>query len=219
MPTISDTRIANMALSHVGTRSSIESLEDEISNEAEVCRLWYEFSRRQTLEGFDWNFARKRITLTKHSEDPPDGVWGFRYVYPADCIVARKLENPTGTVEGQTGRWIADFSTPEVRGDAIPFEVETDSTGQTKSILSNLSDAKLVYTFEQLDTGLYSPLFVEALSRALGSHIAFTLTGKLALANALANSFTNAMFTASASSANEQVAKPPRDADFIRGRV
>ena len=219
MPTISDTRIANMALSHVGARATIESLDDEISTEAEVCRLWYEFSRRQTLEGFDWNFARKRITLTTHSEDPPDGVWGFRYVYPADCVVARKLENPTGTVEGQTGRWISDFSTPEVRGDAIPFEVETDPTGQTKSILSNLSDAKLVYTFEQLDTGLYSPLFVEALSRALGSHIAFTLTGKLALANALAQSFQNAMFTASSSNANEFVDKPPRDADFIRGRV
>jgi len=219
MPIISDTRIANMALSHVGARSSIESLEDEISNEAEVCRLWYEFSRRQTLEGFDWNFARKRITLTKHSEDPPDGVWGFRYVYPADAVVARKLENPTGTVEGQTGRWITDFSTPEVRGDAVPFEVETDSTGKTKSILTNLSDAKLVYTFDQLDTGLYSPLFVEALSRALGSHIAFTLTGKLALANALAQSFQNAMLVASASSANEMVERPPRDADFIRGRV
>ena len=106
-----------------------------------------------------------------------------------------------------------------MRGDAIPFEVETDSTGQTKSILTNLSDAKLVYTFEQLDTGLYSPLFVEALSRALGSHIAFTLTGKLALAKALAESFQNAMFIASASSANEMVEKPPREAEAIRGRV
>lgn len=208
-----------MALSHVGTRSNIESLAEEVSTEADICRLWFDFSRTQTLEAFDWNFARKRVTLTTHGEDPPEGVWGFRYVYPGDCVSARKLENPTGTVAGQTGRWISDFSTPEVRGDAIPFEVETNDAGDEKTILTNLSDAKLVYTFEQKNMNLWSPMGIEAIALALASHIAFILTGKVKLAQNIATTFQNIMLLAPASNANEMVERPPRESEWVRGRV
>lgn len=219
MPTISDTRIANMALSHVGSRANIESLDDEVSTEAKVCRLWFDFSRTQTLEAFDWNFARVRVVLTTHGEVPPDGVWGFRYVYPGDCVSARKLENPTGTVAGQTGVWVSNFSTPAIRGDAIPFEIEMNAAGNEKTILTDLSDATLVYTFEQKAMHLWSPLSVEAIALALASHISFTLTGKVKLSQNLAQTFQNIMLLAPASNANEMVDKPPRDAEHIRGRI
>jgi len=219
MPTISDTRIANMALSHVGSRANIESLDDEVSTEAKVCRLWFDFSRTQTLEAFDWNFARVRVVLTTHGEAAPDGVWGFRYVYPGDCVSARKLENPTGTVSGQTGVWVSNFSTPAIRGDAIPFEIEMNAAGNEKTILTDLSDATLVYTFEQKSMALWSPLSVEAIALALASHISFTLTGKVKLSQNLAQTFQNIMLLAPASNANEFVDKPPRDAEHIRGRI
>ena len=218
MVQISDTRIANMSLSHVGARESIQALSEK-STEAETARLWFEFSRRQTLEAFDWNFARKRITLTKHGEDPPDGVWAFRYVYPGDAVVARKIENPTGTVSGSTGVWVQNFSTPEFRGDAIPFEVEMNDAGAEKTILTNLDSAILVYTFDQTAANLYSPLFVEAFSWALASHIAFSLTGKLSVAANAAQNFQSIMFLAPASNANEMVESPPRDTDWVRGRI
>ena len=219
MPSISDTRIANMALGHVGTRSNIESLADEVSTEANACRLWYDYSRVQTLEAFDWNFARVRAVLTTHGEDPPDGVWGFRYVYPGDCVSARKLENPTGTVAGQTGVWVSNFSTPAIRGDAIAFEIELNSAGTQKTILTDLSDATLVYTFEQKSMNLWSPLGIEALALALASHIAFTLTGKIKLSQNLALTFQYMMLLAPANNANEMVDKPPRDSDWVRGRI
>ncbi len=212
---ISDVRIANMALSHVGAKSTIEAI-GEASTEGRVVDLWFEYSRRQTLEAFDWNFARKRRALTTHAEDPPEGVWGFRYVYPGDCLAARKIENPTASAPLV---WIQNFTDPETRGDAIPFEVEQNAAGNQKTILTNLQDAVLVYTFEQLDAGLYSPLFVEALSWAVAAHIAFTLTGKRSIAGDARQAFQNIMFLAPAADANERVEKPPREAEWVRGRV
>ena len=219
MPTISETRISNMALSHVGSRANIESLIDEVSTEASICRLWFDYSRIQTLEAFDWNFSRKRTTLTVHGDAVPDGVWAFRYVYPGDCVSARKIENPNSTSSSTSGVWISNFSTPEARGDAIPFEVETNLAGTEKTILTNLSEAKLVYTFEQKFMNLWSPLSIEMLSLALGSHIAVTLTGKVKLKENLALSFQNMSLLAPAYNANEMVERPPREAEHIRGRV
>ena len=37
------------------------------------------------LEEHRWNFAGKRVTLTKLSEDPPFG-WANQYALPSDCI-------------------------------------------------------------------------------------------------------------------------------------
>ncbi len=216
---ISDTRIANMALSHVGTRANIEDLSGEVSTEARACRLWFDYSRIQTLEAFDWNFARKRITLTTHGEDPPDGVWGFRYTYPGDCVSARQIENPTASSTSTQGVWVSDFSTPETRGDAIPFAIENNAAGTEKTIKTDLSEANLIYTWDQLFYNLWSPMGIEALALALASHIAFTLTGKVKLAQNLAATFQNMILLAPAYNANEGVEKKTREAEWIRGRA
>ena len=216
MPEISTTRIANMALSHIGARSTIENLSEE-SPEAKQAILWYDYSRIQALEFFNWSFARKRLTLTVHSEAAPEGVWGFRYQYPADCIIARELENPAS---GRFSSGIVGLpsSFVEVRGDAIPFSVEMASTGKNKTILTDLEDATLIYTFDQQEVSLFSGLFVEMLSHLLAHHIAFALTGKRSIAVDELQKFQGLLQQAPAVDANEQVAQPPRDAEWVRGR-
>ncbi len=216
MPEISTTRIANMALSHVGARSTIENLSEE-SAEAKQAILWYDYSRIQALEFFNWSFARKRLALTTHSEAAPEGVWGFRYQYPADCVVARELENPaSGRFSSGIVRLPSSFV--EVRGDAIPFSVEMASTGDNKTVLTDLDEATLIYTFDQQDVGLFSGLFVEMLSHLLAHHIAFALTGKRSIAVDELQKFQGLLQQAPAVDANEQVAQPPRDAEWVRGR-
>ena len=200
MATISKVRIANMALSHVGTKSTIESLTED-SAEAHECDLWYDYCRLQALEAYDWNFARKRQTLALHSDDPPEGVWGFRYQYPADCVALRNIVNPLG---------------PDA--DAIPFEVEMNDTGETKTILTDMEDAVMAYTFNQSVTVMYSPFFVMTFSYLLAHHIAFSLTGKTKIRDTMIGIYDNLILTAPAHNANERVGKPPRDADWIRGR-
>ncbi len=204
---VSDLRIANMALSNLGA-GQIDSLTER-SSEAIQCNLWYEFSLLQALESFDWNFARRRVELTTHGDaiptngtDPWSGVWAFRYVYPPDCVAFRKLQAPA--------------SPPD---DAIPFDVETSINGKEKTILTNLSEAVGVYTYMNKFADMYSPYFVTTLSHFIASNIALSLTGSVDIKNFHAQIATNMGRFASASSANEGMEPPPRDADFIRGRA
>ena len=214
MATISKTLIANMALSNVGAKNTIESLDNEQSTEAAICRIWYDHSRIMTLEAYNWSFAKKRAALTEDTEDPPDGLWGFRYQLPADCIHARELENPTvvnqSIIRGQP--------TTLVQADAIPFEIEMTANGERRTLLTDLDDAILLYTFDQIKVDRFSRAFVLALSYALGMYIAFPLTGKLTIKQEMSIDFAKTVVQAAAQDANERVGRQPRDADWIRGR-
>lgn len=196
--TISEVKIANMALSNIGTRSTIESL-DEDSPEAQQCKLHFDYARAVALSDYDWSFARKRQALAAHSEAPPEDIWDYRYQYPSDCLVARKIENPLGD-----------------DADAVPFEVEMES--DSKSILTDEEDAVLVYTFNQETPDFFTPYFVRTLSFMLAHLIAYPLTGKQSLQSDMLNTYRFFIAHAEASDANEKVAKPPRDAEWIRDR-
>lgn len=209
--TISRVTIANMALSHIGAKSNIESLS-EGSAESNVCNLWYDHARRKTLEMYDWNFARKRLTLSAHTDDPPDGVWAYRYQYPSDCVRFRYIENPFQELP-------TVFGPPHILGsDAVPFEVATDEDGTTRSILTDMSEAVGVYTFDLEDENMFSSTFVDALSYMIASRIAFSITGKANLKEDMRRSAVIEIQTAAANSHNESVAKAPRDTDWIRVR-
>ena len=199
MATISPTRIANLALSNVGTKSTIESLSED-SAEANECDLWYEFAREEALKAHNWSFARKRFTLALHGDDPPD-EWGFRYQYPADCLAIRLIQNPAGTT-----------------ADPIPYRVEMSDDGMTKSILTNLEDAAVIYTFNQQTTAFFTPYFVKMMSYLLGGYIAFTLTGKRSVRADMVKQYEKLLVTAPAYDANEGQNGPPREAEWIRDR-
>ena len=208
MAFVSDTGIVNMALSHVGSRSTVENFRTEKSEEAVQARIWYDYARQLALEMYDWNFARKRLGLTLHGDvisetatDPMAGVWGFRYQYPSDCFKARKIQNPNAPPD-----------------DATPFAVEPNLDGSEKTILTNLEDAVLVYTFDQEATELFSALFVLALSHLLASLMAWSLTGKRKVGLDQFSLYQGVIVSAMAADANEAVESPPRDADWIRAR-
>lgn len=195
---ISDVSICNMALSHVGARNRIESL-DEKTPEAVACNQWYDFSLDQALEANDWTMARARFTLALDGQAPPD-EWSFRYQYPAGCLVIRRIWNPAG---------------PDA--DAIPFEEEINDA-EMKTIVTDMENAIAVGTKRITSVSLFRPVFVLLLSHAIAANIAFTLTGKRAVVADQVNAFNSIKLAAPAIDANEHVAKPPRDAEWIRGR-
>jgi len=199
---ISEVRISNMALSNIGADSTIESMTEDSAG-AKECDLWYHFSRLQALAAADWSWARRRLTLSTHGDDPPSGVWAYRYQYPSDCVKFRKIQNPAGE-----------------KADPIPFQIEAAGTNfDTRSILTNLNEAVGVYTFDQSQTAMFSEFFVEMFSFALASHIAFAITGKKEIRTEMIASFQSMSRVALASDANEQMEDQPRDADYIRGRA
>ena len=206
--TISETRIANMALSHIGERQDIEGL-DEDTVEAHACELWYHYARLEVLAAYDWSFARARVVLSPHGDtisttdnQPLAGVWGFRYKYPGDCVNMRKLQHPNAPP-----------------GDAIPFSVELNLAKTEKTILTDQEFAVGVYTFDQETVSLFSPHFVAAFSHNLAQHIAFTLTGKIGIKKAMLRAYQGLLLQAPATDANEGVEPPIRDAEWIRGRA
>lgn len=204
---ISDVQICNMALDNVGASANIETLND-LTFLGRLCKRWYDPCRREVLEAFDWSFARKRLILATHGDDPPiasasdtsGGRWQYRYQYPADCISLRFLENPLG---------------PDA--DPVPFEVEI-SDNETKSIVTDLDDAVGVYTFDQTNTAMFSLHFVSTLSWLITSRIAFPVTKKLDYAARAAENYNRYLRRAPALNANERVQPTPRDGDIVRAR-
>jgi len=199
MPSISKVLICNMSLSNIGAKSTIESIT-ELSTEAKACNLWYDFSLKQALEAFNWSFARKRFTLAAHGDDAPEDIWAYRYQYPSDCVAAREIVNPAGK-----------------DADAVPFEVQISDDG-TKSILTNLDDAELIYTFLQENTTMFSAHFVEMFSYILAAHISFSITGKRTIKGDMLAMARSLLRVAPAQNAREATEEPIREAEWIRGR-
>lgn len=206
--------ICNMALASVGS-DKIEALE-ELSSGAAQCTLWYDHSRIQALESHDWNFARRRVTLVAHADDSPSGVWVRRYQYPSDCLVIRGIQHPMLVTQVNKAGLI--FQDSGDLPDAIPFDVELDVDQDSKSIVTNLGDAVMVYTWDIQDTALFSPYFVKLLAAALASNIAYALTGKTDVEDRMIARFTALNLAAPAFNANEQMRYAPRDASWVRGR-
>lgn len=193
----SETQIGNMALSHLG-KALIESF-DQKGEEARLCKLWYHPSRLATLEDYDWSFARKRLALSEHNEDPP-ADWAYRYTMPGDVAVFRYVWNPLGL-------------TPP----ATPFRLEIAADG-TQTILSNIANAIGVYTMDQRSTSTFTSRFAVCVSHLMASNMAVKMTGKQFLKKAQFEEYRLALALASANDANTGIQEAPRDADHIRLR-
>jgi hypothetical protein len=196
---MSDVKIANLALSHLGVSATIQSFTER-STEASVMNLWYDFARLQVLESHDWSFARKIVTLAAHA-DAVSGLWSYRYQRPADCVVIRTIVNPLGRSM-----------------DAVPFQLENSLDGETETILTDLATPECRYTFNATATNLFQPAFIQSLSYLLAHYAAMPLTGSQDMQAVAMNQYIRTQRGAAAMNANEAVADVPRDADWIRER-
>ena len=204
MAIISKVQIGNFALSHVGTRSTIESFTEN-STEAPVINLWYDYSRLEVLEAFDWSFARRRLVLATLVLGIAEDAWSFRYQYPADCVAFRAIAG-------------ADASNVDLTVDTFPYTIEMSDDQSVKTILTDVEDAVGIYTFDQEVTTFFSSHFVNTLSRLLAHRIAMELTGKKSIEQKQWNTYQSMLLTAPAHNVNEQVDAPPREAEHIRRR-
>ncbi len=196
--TIGTVKICNMALSHIGARSSIESI-GENSAEARTCKLWYDPSRVEALESHDWTFARKTLALALHSDAADLVDWQYRYQRPADAIKLRSIINPLG-----------------LKADRVPYRVEMSDDGSEETIVTNLEDASVRYTFNQANESLFSLTFTEALAFLLASKIAPALTGKRELAQEMLQAYFAISRLAAAQDGNEEADDKPREAEWMR---
>jgi len=195
---VSKVTIGNMALGHIGTDNTIEAFT-ETSPQAKQIDLWYDFAREQALAEYDWNFARKRLAMSVHAEDPPSGVWAYRYQYPSDAIVCREIEKaPTETV--------------------VPFDIETAGTDNSLSVLTDRATATMKYTRDVQDTNLFSPHFVQALGYLLAHYVAFALTRKKTVKEDMMTAYRQLVPLAAAHNFNESGASAPPEGGAVQAR-
>lgn len=192
--------IGNMALSLIGARSTIGSL-DENSAEAAQIKIWYAFALASALQSYNWSFARRRVDLLQYTDDINFPDWNLRYHYPTDCIFLREIENPAG-----------------VAADPIPFAIEQDDNG-LQSVLTNQESAKGIITSGAVAEVAFTVPFIDVLVAALASRIAFPLTADRNIQKEMYQLFRTLAFTAPALDANEKVDPQPREAEGIRGRA
>lgn len=150
----SEVTICNLALSHVGHKASVASIDPpEASVEAQLCAQFYPIARNRTLEAFDWSFSRVRVSLTPLVNTNP--TWQFAYARPSDAVRILRLLPP----ESYDDSFEQDFT-------------EESLVDGTRVIYSNMEQAVGVYTRLVTDPAKYSPLFITAMGFMLGSYIA-----------------------------------------------
>lgn len=199
MPSV--TNICNMAINHIGTGKPIGNLS-EGSVEARACNTFYEQSRDELLELFEWNFAAK-IADAQLVEEDPTSEWAYSYLYPSDCVAFRRILSGV---------------TVDHRQSVIPFRVM--NINGAKVILTNQSEAEIEYTMRATDTALFTASFVRALSLLLASYIAPMLPhgDKLKLRELVLEMHSMALQEAATANGMEERSDPAPDAESIRER-
>jgi hypothetical protein len=179
------TLICNMALGRIGISQFIANLETEQSNEARVCRVFFEATRDRVLQAMPWGFARRSAEL-QDIGTPPAG-WLYRYRYPNDCLFARKVIE-TGATEDSTGQ---------------AFAIAEDETSGGLALCSNTYPASLIYTARIITTTLFPQMFCDALAWALAAEIAAPLSATPRMAESASQAYTTTLMQAAARDMNE----------------
>lgn len=200
--TTSETEIANLAIRHLGVSDEIADLDTDTTVQAQACRAFFDTVRDAVLRDFPWPFATERAALAGQVTEPND-EWGYSYVYPSDCLQARRI------VSGNR---------QETQGDRIRFRVGQD--GSSLLIYTDESAPTLEYTKRETDPIRFPPDFVIALSFRLASYIAPSVTGgdPFKLGPLALQRYALEIAQAQAMAGREEMPDELPDASWIAGR-
>jgi len=173
--TQSAVQICNLGLNRVGVLQTITSLNPPDNTPAGVAAsLVYDFCRQIILAKFPWPWASKYTTLAVVATNP-NQEWRYAYQYPTDALFVRRVTvsptaanlQPYGTSPGFT------FDRSDTNPNPPPFEV--GYLNSARVIYTDLQYAACKYTFDQTDTGAFTPEFVNLLAWRLAIDFADSL--------------------------------------------
>ena len=158
-----------MALTKLGQKR-IVNVETDTTEEAKVCRVWYEPTLKELLRSHEWNFAIDRALLNQHVSAPITDDYDYQYELPNDCV--RVLDMPDNPL--------------------APYVIEGNL------LLTNEDEVKIRYIKKIVDTQLYDSSFVIALADLLAlklcDKIKTSATNKETLRRDYKDSLLNAKF-------------------------
>ncbi len=192
--TLAPVDLCNMGLSYLGISSQIQSIYPPDDNaQAKSCAFWYDKCRQELLQMAPWPFAYTSVILsTDASTAGPAGTigstfafpgWRYAYVYPNDCLQAIAVTTYAGQRAGSyfwNSFWYPasgiGYSIPK-----IPYKiVQSQANPGQQMILCDLppSATSPIYLFyiQNVDnTGLFPPLFYNALAFDIGFRVGMAL--------------------------------------------
>jgi len=151
--------VAREALAQIGTRSTMQSLDDG-SAEAQYVSLLYRPIQDFLLADGDYDFAmfQDAATLSGTSQPP----WTYLYAYPESAIRIRQLIPET-------------FDALDPR----PVEWNLSPVGATLKILTRVKISRIWYTVGGINENVWDPLFRQSFVRMLASALAFALENRI----------------------------------------
>lgn len=173
----SQTQICNLAMMRLG-EPSIMSIDDE-SKRAIALKYCWELVRDMVLQDHPWNFAIRRGTLARLSEDPAFG-YSYAYQLPSNCL----------RVLGMVGE-------DENLDLTLDYKIE----GQ--QLFTNEVAVKLKYILRITDTGLFTPRFCSALASRLAQEVSYHLVKSPALRKQMMTEYQQELSAAKAIDAQE----------------
>lgn len=209
----------NLCLSKLGSGVRVASLTENTSQRLAL-EAAYTPTVHAVLRTKQWNCAERRVVLddldaTVPSSDVtalgtlPDlrSDWAYRYLYPSDCLELGEV-CPEGSRRVQTGA-------------RFPFEIGVlwGSLLDTRVIYTDLQDAEAIYTADiSTHPTVWDPLFTQAAAYAIATEIAFTMTGKPEMVDAMRRGYLTALSQAAAASFNEGLPAKQAEGSMISER-
>lgn len=210
-----DVDICNLALLRAGG-AKIESLSERSRN-ADILRTLFPMMRDSVLQDHDWDFARKELALTEITNSWQG--WNKAYSYPADCFCVRYIYNGENAALYNSYFGAYAYPGPFLPITDIPFEVRQNDVGGNRIILTDMDRAYAIYTASTSNSGLYSPLFIDALACRLAAELAQTLIINMQVHQAQMQKYIALLASAKSSSSNEDVEYPVQTSQFTRARL
>lgn len=194
-------KIFNLALKNLGVSVGIQ-MATQTDRNTVVLNEYYDIAKEKTLKDHDWSFASSYRDLTPTGNESPDPKFLYEYDYPNDCVFVREIVLPTGEKNTE----FSDFDT------ASDF-----STGQ-RTILTNISPAKIRYTRRITEETFYTPEFAMALSWFLAFLSASSITGARTKSSDCMAVYRKMLSESTVADANESQAGREDTCDWIEAR-
>lgn len=226
--------ICNMALRHIAQASGITNFENDASEAADLCRVFFPQVVDEVLRAFPWPFATKfdSPALVQGPQPAPTPEWAYSYRVPVDCVwVRRILGAGTSLAPTPPGFPLAPTypgNRIETQSSRIPYRLAADAAGRL--LLTDFPPVPattttpqlpiIEYVFQQDNAGLYPADFAQAVALKLAFYMAPGLTkgDRFKLGDRAFSLYQSAIAAAEANAKNEEQKDMAADAEMIQAR-
>ncbi len=199
----SEVQIAKMALSHLGDRYDIISLE-ESSPEAEQVNLVFDNVRDALVRAFPWKWSLRYYTPSALVGTPP-AQWSYMYAYPSNALKVWRIVNPLDPMQNKL--------------PPIEFTIAGNSD-DVKVLLTEESEPEFEYSKKVTNSFEWDANFDTALSWSIAEYIAMPITGDGMIRDRMAQEAARYLGIAQREDGNEGISREQtRDPDWIRMRA